>query len=115
MGAWRSPSAPSTCPSCSRAHLRLFRGRIRDLDLDRLSLILRGVPDEASDILVTLDHEQLLEVAREAHYQELEVKVVARSTDGRNWIATELEFAAPYADIPSETTPWGASGGQGAP
>jgi hypothetical protein len=73
--------------------LRVFRGRVRDLDLDKLTLILRDVPGESADVPLALADEQLLEVAREAHYQELEVSVAARSEDRKLWTATEIEFA----------------------
>lgn len=72
--------------------LCVFRGRIRDLDLDKLTLILRDGPDEPSDVQLALGDEHLLEVAREAHYQELAVSVAARSEDRRLWTATEIEF-----------------------
>lgn len=72
--------------------LRVFTGRVRDLDLDKLTLILRDVAGEEGDVQLALDDERLLETAREAHYQELEVNVAARSEDKKLWSATEIEF-----------------------
>lgn len=72
--------------------LRVFAGRVRDLDLDKLTLILRDVPGGSGDVQLALDDERLLETAREAHYQELEVNVAARSEDKKLWLATEIEF-----------------------
>jgi hypothetical protein len=74
--------------------LRVFTGRVRDLDLDKLTLILRDVAGEEGDVQLALDDERLLETAREAHYQELEVNVAARSEDKKLWSATEIEFAS---------------------
>lgn len=71
--------------------LAVFKGRIRDLDLDKLTVVLRDVPDQPSDIFLALADERLLEDAREAHYQELEVNVVARSDDRKLWTAIEIE------------------------
>jgi hypothetical protein len=72
--------------------LRVFSGRIRELDLDKLTFILRS-PDEASgDVSLTLEDDRLLEVAREAHYQQLQVSVAARSEDRKSWVATEIAF-----------------------
>lgn len=81
--------------------LRVFTGRVRDLDLDKLTLILRDVSGEEGDVQLALDDEQLLETAREAHYQELQVNVVARSEDKKLWSATEIEFVS---DPGSEST-----------
>jgi hypothetical protein len=72
--------------------LRVFTGRVRDLDLDKLTLILRDVAGEEGDVQLALDDERLLETAREAHYQEFEVNVAARSEDKKLWSATEIEF-----------------------
>ncbi|MCK5806562.1 MAG: hypothetical protein KAI66_27275 [Lentisphaeria bacterium] len=72
--------------------LRVFTGRVRDLDLDRLTFIMRDVPHMDGDVGLELDDVQLLEVAREAHYQELDVSVVARSEDNKRWTATDIEF-----------------------
>ncbi len=71
---------------------RVFTGRVRELDLDKFTLILREVAEECGDVQLTLDDEQLLETAREAHYQELEVSIVARREDKKHWSATEIEF-----------------------
>ena len=70
----------------------VFTGRVRDLDLDKLTLILRDVAGEEGDVQLALDDERLLETAREAHYQEFEVNVAARSEDKKLWSATEIEF-----------------------
>ncbi len=72
--------------------LRVFTGRVRDLDLDKLTFILREVVGEGGDVQLALDDERLLETAREAHYQELEVNVAARSEDKKLWSATAIEF-----------------------
>ena len=72
--------------------LRVFTGRVRDLDLDELTLILRDVVGEEDGVRIALDDERLLETAREAHYQELQVVVAARSEDKKLWSATEIEF-----------------------
>ncbi|MBU6161196.1 MAG: hypothetical protein KGO50_08740 [Myxococcales bacterium] len=72
--------------------LKVFKGRIRDLDLDKLTIVLRNQEDGQPDMFLELENNQLLEVAREAHYQELFVSVAARSQDKRSWIATEIEF-----------------------
>lgn len=74
--------------------LRVFTGLIRSLDLDKLTLILRDVIGEEGDVSVALDDEDLLETAREAHYQVLQVNVAARSEDKKAWYATEIEFVA---------------------
>lgn len=74
--------------------LRVFTGRVRDLDLDKLTLILRDVAGVEGDVQLALDDERLLETVREAHYQELEVNVAARSEDKKLWSATEIEFAS---------------------
>lgn len=79
--------------------LRVFTGRVRDLDLDKLTLILRDVAGEEGDVQLALDDERLLETAREAHYQELEVNVAARSEDKKLWSATEIEFVG--TEVPS--------------
>lgn len=73
--------------------LRVFSGRVRGLDLDRLSFVLREIPGELPEIAFMLEDEQLLEIAREAFNQELEVTVVGRSSDAKTWTALELEFA----------------------
>lgn len=73
--------------------LRVLTGRIRELDLDKLTLILRSSEDTVADVSLVLEDERLLEVAREAHYQESEVNVAARSEDKKSWTATEIEFA----------------------
>lgn len=72
--------------------LRVFTGRVRDLDLDKLTFILRDVSDQEGDLALQLDNDQLLETAREAHYQELEVSVAARRVEKKAWIATDIEF-----------------------
>ena len=72
--------------------LRVFTGRVRDLDLDKLTLILRDDSGKEGDVQLALDDEQLLESAREAHYRELKVNVAARSEDKKFWSATEIEF-----------------------
>ncbi|MBK8534604.1 MAG: hypothetical protein IPL59_05465 [Candidatus Competibacteraceae bacterium] len=72
--------------------LRLFEGRIRNLDLDLLTLILRDDPGELGDIQLVLEDGSFYEAAREAHYHELGVKIAARSTDGKTWIIVDLEF-----------------------
>lgn len=71
---------------------REFTGRVRNLDLDKLTLILRDVAGEEGDVLLTLDDERLLETAHEAHYRELEVNVAAQSEGKKHWSATEIEF-----------------------
>ncbi len=78
--------------------LRVFTGRVRDLDLDKLTLILRDVAGQEGDVQLALEDERLLETAREAHYQELEVSVAARSEDKKVWSATEIEFVG--AEVP---------------
>lgn len=70
--------------------LRVFVGRVRDLDLDRLTMIVRD--EGAADIQMVLDGEQLLETAREAHYHELPVTVAARSVDKKTWTVVDLEL-----------------------
>lgn len=74
--------------------LRLFEGRIRNLDLDLLTLILRDVPSESGDIQLVLEDEKFYEAARDAHYHELGVKIAARSVDGKTWTIVDLEFVA---------------------
>ena len=66
--------------------------RIRNLDLDLLTLILRDDPGELGDIQLVLEDGSFYEAAREAHYHELGVKIAARSTDGKTWIIVDLEF-----------------------
>ncbi|MBA2662668.1 MAG: hypothetical protein H0U74_10265 [Bradymonadaceae bacterium] len=72
--------------------LQILRGKIRDLDLDKLTIILREVPDHASDLSLSLEDDQFLETAREAHYHELDVTVAAKSDGGRTWTVVELAF-----------------------
>jgi hypothetical protein len=55
-------------------------------------MILRNVPGEPLDVQLGLEEEALLEVAREAHYLELEVQVSARSADKGSWSAVAIEF-----------------------
>jgi hypothetical protein len=79
--------------------LRLFEGRIRNLDLDLLTLILRDAPGELGDIQLVLEDERFYEAARDAHYHELGVKIAARSIDGKTWTIVDLEFLPdPSAD-----------------
>ena len=78
-----------------RAHKvesRMFQGRIRELDLDKLTMILRDVRGESSDIALVLWDEELLDIAREAHYQESEVGVVVVSSDVKTWTAVGIGF-----------------------
>lgn len=82
--------------------LRVFSGRVRSLDLDTLVFVLRDVPDEVAEIPFVLEDERLLETAREAFNQELEIKVAGRSTDSKTWTAVELEFATGSIDPPSD-------------
>ncbi|MCK5688321.1 hypothetical protein KAI87_03570 [Myxococcota bacterium] len=73
--------------------LMVFQGRIRDLDLDHLRFILRDIPEDGiSEVPFVMEDENLLETAREAHYQESGVKIAARSTDGKLWTAIDIEF-----------------------
>jgi hypothetical protein len=72
--------------------LRVFTGRVRDLDRDKLTFILRDVVGEGGDVHLVLGDERLLETALEAYYQELKVNVAARSEDKKQWSATEVEF-----------------------
>ncbi len=86
-----------------RVELRVFIGRVRDLDLDKLTLILRDDSGEEGDVQLALDDEQLLETTREAHYRELKVNVAARSEDKKFWSATEIEFVAETEPIRRST------------
>lgn len=72
--------------------LRLFEGRIRNLDLDFLTLILRDAPGELGDIHLVLEDDRFYEAARDAYYHELGVKIAARSIDGKIWTIIDLEF-----------------------
>lgn len=72
--------------------LRVFTGLVRELDLDKLTLILRDTALDEGSVRLTLDDEQLLATAREAFNQDLRVRVAARSEDERLWFATEIEF-----------------------
>lgn len=72
--------------------LRLFEGRIRNLDLDFLTLILRDAPGELGDIHLVLEDDRFYEAARDAYYHELSVKIAARSVDGKIWTIIDLEF-----------------------
>jgi hypothetical protein len=79
-----------------RMALEIFTGKIRDLDLDKLTFILREVSDRpTSEVPFVIGEDQLLELALEAFYQELPVTVLAKSPDKRKWTATEMEFAEP--------------------
>lgn len=76
-----------------RMSLRVFTGRVRDLDLDKMSLILRDLVDsEVPELSFVIEEEPLLEVARDAHYQEILVTVAAKSHDGKKWVAVEIAF-----------------------
>ncbi len=75
------------------SQLKVFTGRVRDLDLDKLTFILRDVHVGPPEVQLVLADGQLLEDAREAHYQEVEVSVVARSNDGKVWTVSEIDFA----------------------
>lgn len=75
-----------------QVQLRVFTGLVRELDLDKLTLILREVAGGVGEVQLTLDDERLLETAREAHYDQLEVTVAARREDKKLWSATEIEF-----------------------
>lgn len=82
----------TTLKKQKKIQLKVLTGRVRDLDLDKLTFILRDVQDEPNDFDFILEDEQFLETAKDAHYQELEVTVVGRSTDAKTWTAVQLEF-----------------------
>lgn len=76
--------------------LTVLSGLIRELDLDRMTMILRG---NQPDLQLVLEDDQLLEVARAAHFMELEVRVAARSADNKIWTAVEIQFG--HSDGPA--------------
>lgn len=76
-------------------HLRLFTGKVRDLDLDKMTMILRDVEGVDGDVNLVLDSDVFLEIVREAHYQEVPVSVAARSTDLKVWRVSDVEFVGP--------------------
>lgn len=76
-------------------HLRLFTGKVRDLDLDKMTMILRDVEGVEGDVNLVLDNDVFLEIVREAHYQEIPVSVAARSTDLKVWRVSDVEFVGP--------------------
>lgn len=82
----------TTLKKQKKVQLKVLTGRVRDLDLDKLTFVLREVPNEPHDFDFVLEDEQHLETAKDAHYQELEVTVVGRSTDAKTWTAVQLEF-----------------------
>lgn len=86
----------STLPRISQhqeAHLAVFEGRIRSLDLDLLRFILRNPAAAVNEVQFLLDDDCFFEEAKEAYYQELPVKIAGRSTDGKLWIVLDLEFS----------------------
>lgn len=94
----RSETALTELEKRHEVQLRVFTGRVRGLDLDKLTLILRDVAGKEGDVQLALEDERLLETAREAHYQELEVNVAARGDNNRLWSATEIEFVGTNAE-----------------
>ncbi len=84
----------------SEIELHVSDGLIRDLDLDRRTFVLRQPDDlEAGGENFSLDpdNDDLLDVARDAHYKDLLVSVIGRRP--RNllsdpWLATDIEFAS---------------------
>jgi hypothetical protein len=74
--------------------LQAFEGHIRELDLDRLTLILR--PGEHR---FRMEDEALLDTAREACYHQLRVRAVGRSTNRKDWTLVELDFALDEAGL----------------
>jgi len=76
--------------------LRLFKGRVRELDLDQLTMILRGVEgDPNNEVSFELEDDSLLEIARDAHYHQIEVVVAAQRTDKNIWTVARIEFSLP--------------------
>jgi hypothetical protein len=75
------------------AHLGVFEGRIRSLDLDLLRFILRNPAVGAGEVQFLLDDDCFFEDAKDAYYQELPVKIAGRSTDGKIWAVLDLEFS----------------------
>ena len=75
------------------AHLGVFEGRIRSLDLDLLRFILRNPAVGAGEVQFLLDDDYFFEDAKEAYYQEVPVKIAGRSTDGKIWSVLDLEFS----------------------
>lgn len=74
--------------------LRLFRGRVRELDLDKMSFLLRDTPaDQPDEIAFVTDDEQAFDVAREASYRESDIMVSARRTSSNRWTVVDIEFA----------------------
>lgn len=76
----------------TEVELRVFKGKIRDLDLDKHTMILRDMPDTSGDVSFLLEDEELLEDAKEAHYLEIEVSVAARRENEKSWTATDIEL-----------------------
>ncbi len=73
--------------------LRVFEGRIRSLDLDLLSFILRNPSISVDGIPFLLDDDRFLDDAKEAYYQELPVKIAGRNLDEKKQTVVDLEFA----------------------
>lgn len=75
--------------------LLILRGRIRELDLDKRSMILRdleGPHRDLGDVQLELSSDELLESAKEAHFREKVVAVAARH-ERKRWTATDIQLA----------------------
>jgi len=77
----------------ARVTLNALSGRIRDLDLDKREFVLREIPGQPrTETLCVVDDEQHLEIAKEAHYQELPVSVAVKRSSGLRWEVVDIEF-----------------------
>lgn len=80
--------------------LGVFKGRVRELDLDRLTFVLRDVEGGLDEVSLSLEDERLLETVHDAHYYDAKVMVTARSENKKIWTARDVEFVV--SDAPEE-------------
>lgn len=79
----------------SQAQQRVFRGRVRELDLDALTLIVRSPHTPDQDARMTLNDAAMLDFAREALYHGDYVSIAARRDGERgDWVALTLDYTA---------------------
>lgn len=73
--------------------VEVFAGRIRELDLDRMTFILR--PGEHR---FGMEDEAFFDSVREAYIHALPVRLVGRSTNEKDWTLVELDFVPETAN-----------------
>lgn len=78
----------------TQTQVATFQGLIRDLDIDKLSFILRWDSVGPQQETFVLEDDSFLEFARDAHYQQWPVSVVGKKerVNARIWTVIGLEF-----------------------